>query len=644
MPPLLNKFSYLLYMNKEPTGTEPQSINKKSPIINCHTHIFTGDHVAPLLGKSIIQWPFYYLVNFRWVFFFFRKYYRRSDKKRFDGTENLKARKRFESARKFRKQTILFGLYTLIGSYLTLQSIDILCHWIFPLPENPGWGIKQLLKLHDFFGSIHVLLDIKNIWWQVLTIALVLFFYKSGRNLLWAFAKMTVSILRKLPGKKTKELFERYLSIGRFAFHTEQRSTLGDLEGQYAEGTGFVILPMDMEFMDAGTPVKTYKEQMEELARIKTGKENIYPFVFVDPRRIAKEGKAYFNYTVEGGKVVLQKCFIKDYIEGHAVKNEQGKELGFAKFSGFKIYPALGYYPFHPLLLPLWRYAEQENLPILTHCVRGPMYFRGKKERAWDYHPVFKELIQPVTGNLVTEDDFTNLLLPQMKNEEFSANFTHPMNYLCLVKKEFFTRAVEIAYNEGDDTVQKNLKDLFGFTPATATSPATITTWLKDLKICFGHYGGGDEWLRYFEKDRFNHSAQLAGRPDFGIDFIFRLKDGQSTTKPSLGKPEQLWKYTDWYSIISSMMLQCPNVYADISYILHDDAAILPLLKQTLHNPGLRKKVLYGTDFYVVRNHKSDKNMLADLMGGLDVQDFDQIARINPGKFLNLQSSTPAKQ
>jgi len=39
----------------------------------------------------------------------------------------------------------------------------------------------------------------------------------------------------------------------------------------------------------------------------------------------------------------------------------------------------------------------------------------------------------------------------------------------------------------------------------------------------------------------------------------------------------------------------------------------------------------------VVRNHKSDKEMLADMMGGLSIEDFDQIARINPRPFLNLE-------
>ena len=73
-------------------------------------------------------------------------------------------------------------------------------------------------------------------------------------------------------------------------------------------------------------------------------------------------------------------------------------------------------------------------------------------------------------------------------------------------------------------------------------------------------------------------------------------------------------------------MLQHDNVYADISYILHNDAEILPL-KQNNTKQKLRPKVLYGTDFYVVRNRKSDKNMLAD-MGELS-EDFDQIARCN---------------
>ncbi len=620
-------------MDQLPTEIKAPAADEKAPIINCHTHIFTGDHVAPLLGKSIIRWPLYYLVNFKWIFYFFRRYYKKADKERFDGTDNLKARKKFEFWRTFRKNIILYGLYTIAGLYLTLQSIDILCHWVYSKPPaDPGWLIRSLQKLHDFLQSIYLLPDIKNRWLQVAVILLVILFYRSGRNMLWFIAKIMIAILRKLPGKETKKLIDRYLTIGRFAFHTQQKSTLGDLEGQYPAKTRFVILPMDMEYMDAGKPAISYKEQMAELAEIKEKKEKkketIYPFVFVDPRRMAAEGPAFFDYDVIGGKIVLKECFIKDYIENK-------------RFSGFKIYPALGYYPFDPLLLPLWKYAEQKGLPVLTHCVRGPMYYRGSKKRNWDYHPILEELTgsdkkdtannneETITEN--KEAEFSPLLLSQTNNEEFSANFTHPMNYACLLKNEFLVKAVEIAYKEANDITKNKLVDIFGFIPSATTTPSTIAKGLKDLKICFGHYGGTDEWKRYFEKDRFNHSAQVIKRPDEGIDFIFKAG---STTDIAKGKPEQLWKFTDWYSLISSLILQHDHVYADISFILHDDALILPLLKETLQNKKLRTKVLFGTDFFVVRNLKSDKQMLAAMLGGLEEKDFDQIARINPVPFL----------
>lgn len=51
-------------------------------------------------------------------------------------------------------------------------------------------------------------------------------------------------------------------------------------------------------------------------------------------------------------------------------------------------------------------------------------------------------------------------------------------------------------------------------------------------------------------------------------------------------------------------------------------------------NPKLGEKVLYGTDFYVVRNLKSDKDIITETRFGLDQEDFDLIARTNPRKYL----------
>src|SRR5689334_7345520 len=46
--------------------------------INCHTHIFTAGHVPPLLAKTYIPGPFYYLMHLSAVVTLFRFWYRYS--------------------------------------------------------------------------------------------------------------------------------------------------------------------------------------------------------------------------------------------------------------------------------------------------------------------------------------------------------------------------------------------------------------------------------------------------------------------------------------------------------------------------------------------------------------------------------------
>ncbi|AYB33767.1 hypothetical protein D4L85_25710 [Chryseolinea soli] len=432
-------------------------------------------------------------------------------------------------------------------------------------------------------------------------VLLFVVFFKSGRNILWFILKKIWSFLGVLPGPESRALAKRYLNIGRFAFYESQTRIFARLKSQYPAGTGFIVLPMDMEFMGAGKLKKGagYHEQMKVLSVIKQNHENkdlIYPFVFADPRRLAREGEKHLNYTVDNGSVTLKDCFIREYIEGH-------------RFSGFKIYPALGYYPFDEALLPIWKYAADHSIPILTHCIKGTIYYRGLKQKEWDYHPVFEQ----ACGHELYEP----MVLTERKNSEFINNFTHPLNYLCLLEEKLLRKCVAMAKD-------KRIKELFGFTHES--NPLKYD--LRHLKLCLGHFGGDDEWDRFMELDRDNFSSQLVKHPDLGISF---LTDENGHDKR--GKLEQVWKYADWYSIICSMILQYPNVYADLSYILYN-ASIQPLLKQTLANPKLMKRTLFGTDFYVVRNHNSEKSLLAGMLDNLTQNEFDQIAKSNPREFL----------
>ncbi|QSB29289.1 amidohydrolase family protein [Flavobacterium sp. CLA17] len=567
---------------------------EKNKIVNCHAHVFTGDHVPSYLAKTFLPWPLYYLLPLSPLVKLFRFWY--------DGPYKLQFQPFFKKCRRnlyhvkifIIRSAILSTLRTIVGLWLTVSVFYIIFYSLEdPRAQERNW-ISTLYKILE---KLIIIPD--SLLGKVFIVLCLIAFYKPGRNfLLFLFSKIW-SFLGVFTGSESKKLAKRYLNLVRFALYDKQFKIFGRLKGQYPKGTGFILLPMDMEYMEAGGLKKgnQYSDQMAQLAVIKENNKDIaFPFVFAEPRRIRAEGISHFDFDIIEEKVVLKECFIKEYIENYG-------------FSGFKIYPALGYYPFDETLLPLWKYAADAGLPILTHCIRGTIFYRGTKKKEWDYHPLFVESIE--------EDVYKSMLLPGIKNSDFINNFTHPLNYLCLLDSNLLKRLVVKAKDD-------RIRAIFGY-----DKESDILKYdLSHLKLCFGHYGGDDEWLKYLESDRYDHSNQLAKHPSTGIIFTETV-DG----KPADGKIEQLWKHADWYSIISSIMLQYDNVYADLSYIIHSEQ-IQPLLKQTLLNEDLRKKILFGTDFYVVRNHRSEKDMLAGILKNLTEEDFDQIARINPELFL----------
>lgn len=574
-------------------------------IINSHTHIFTVEDVPPELARTIVPWPFYHILNTGWIAGLFG-FFTRSG-------QRVKASSRYK-----RLVRVIYSIRMALQRYFVLKLVKFLTiililasaysdqymSIIRPFILKYGISVTWPDSLHNWLVSSGMII-ITNSWAiKLFFLIILLVLFPSGRHMLWIVLKQVNRFVKMLPGKQMTELLKRYLNIVRFANYKEQSLVFSRLYKQYPPGSKMIVLPMDMAFMKAGQPKRSYADQMDMLAKIKENHEgHFFPFVFVDPRRTEAGGKIHFDFTAKDGVIELKDCFIKDYIETK-------------QFSGFKIYPALGYFPFDERLLPLWKYAADRGIPIMTHCIRGVIYYRGKKEKKWDTHPVFCQYLGKDDPLYVPQDsDYKNMLLPQMKAVELQEIFTHPLNYACLYKKELLIKIVQ---------QHPSLYEVFGYDSVTKTMKYD----LSHLKLCFAHFGGEDEWLKYFEKDRTNFGHHLVQFPDKGIDF---LKNSQGNIRKS---HDNLWDTADWYSIICSLMLQHDHVYADISYILHGDLEIMPLLRSTLQHEKLRLRVLYGSDFYVVRNHKSDKNMLTDIQGGLLKSEFDQVARINPVKYL----------
>jgi predicted TIM-barrel fold metal-dependent hydrolase len=578
----------------------PES-NVEQPLTNCHTHIFTSDHVPPYLGKSFLPLGLAYVFTTPFIVGIFRAWFNGPYQWQFKPWYKKLAKKYYQLKMFIVRNPVARLVMTILAILICVNAFYILYDWIMLITSPPS-DDSNVNAVRTWLNQYHTLLINPSTTVQISIILIVILFIKSGRNLIFFLLKRFFKLFAILPGKETRKYLARYLSIGRFAFYKRQSDIFDKLKDQYPVDTRFVILPMDMEFMGAGSPPTEYKKQMNDLVMLKKNHRNTaLPFVFIDPRRI-KSQPDFFKYTVDGnGDVVLEDCEVKEYIEAN-------------KFSGFKIYPALGYYPFERELLPVWKYAAQHNLPILTHCIRGTIFYRGAKKEEWDYHPVFRE---------DNSNDSSHLLLPERKNQDFSINFTHPLNYLCLLKEPLLRKVIEQANDP-------KLNNMFGY--INVNSP--LTRDLHNLKLCFGHFGGDDEWEKYFEADRDQYSPQILQKP-YGIDFMKGNAKVYSHTRIA-----RMWRRTDWYSIICSIMLQHPNVYSDISYIIHNPN-IWSLLKDTLdRNPvaaGARRLsdgILFGTDFYVVRNHKSEKQLLAEMEHQLSITDVDQIARLNPDNFV----------
>ncbi len=591
----------------------------KPSIINCHTHIFTGDHVPPWLAKTFLPCPLFFILPVSGVVKLLRWWFNGPNTFFYGPTYKRIVRTLYNIRMFVARKGLLRVLSYLLGAFVTLNVFFFFFYLIAGVIAPPAKEGGKVRDFGDFLEKWWIISKHPNIFLMLLYILLLLLFFQWGRNLILFVFRQLWKFMGMLPGKKSVDLLKRYVLIGRYSRYKGQGGIFSKLKAQYPNDTGFVILPMDMHFMDAGNAKFDIAEQMEELVKVKDSHKNtLFPFVFADPRRM--QDQSYFNYSVgAGGEVILGECLMQQLLEGK-------------EFSGLKIYPALGYYPFDPALLPLWKYAVQKDLPIITHCIRGTIFYRGRKKKEWDEHPLFEQAmgeIEPPDGETENEAaiEYCKLLLPQRKNVDFTPNFTHPLNYLCLLEELLLRELVGQARDP-------RIKSIFGYNG----DDKPMDRHLGSLKMCFGHFGGDDEWRRFMELDRDLYSKMLVTNPDRGVEFLFNNNSARKERRR--GKPEQVWKYVDWYTIICSLLLQYPNTYADISYILHDPQ-ILPLLKQTLRHPVLRQRTLYGTDFYVVRNHKSDKEMLASMRGGLSEDDFDEIARINPRIFLNIWKTRP---
>jgi uncharacterized protein len=81
-----------------------------------------------------------------------------------------------------------------------------------------------------------------------------------------------------------------------------------------------------------------------------------------------------------------------------------------------------------------------------------------------------------------------------------------------------------------------------------------------------------------------------------------------------------------------------PNLYTDISYTLFVDEDFFQVLKVIMENDILSKRILFGSDFYMVEPERlKERKLPMKLRAYLGEQKFKLIAEENPKRFLGIQ-------
>ena len=156
------------------------------------------------------------------------------------------------------------------------------------------------------------------------------------------FFKVTQNFLDYYENKisESKDYDENSLNNVRALIEAERATLSDELAGD--KGFGGIC-------MTSG-----YKAHFEALCELKKKYPNeLYPFLAIDPRRPGIIDELLKNELVGVGKT----------------------------FAGVKIYPRLGYTPDCPEMMRVYKYCEDNDIPITAHCSQG-----GFPLTKWQYH------------------------------------------------------------------------------------------------------------------------------------------------------------------------------------------------------------------------------------------------------------------
>lgn len=341
---------------------------------------------------------------------------------------------------------------------------------------------------------------------------------------------------------------------------------------QYDSNPRLMALTMNMDKMDSSCkPEIPYTTQLQEVFEIKKFyPDNFFPFLSIDPR-------------------VHARAELTQWVDNHLKKKINNKPV----FSGIKIYPALGFFPFDPLLDDFYQFAQENKIPLLFHCTRFGSKYIGKDIQ--NIIPANPDMIMPPTDSL-------NYAKAHQARERI----------LERIQKYYDNKWVKNNKRGANDHACDLLSHPENYIPLLCKYP--------NLKVCLAHMGGG------VEVEHMHLSTEQLTQRKFVEDSDMRER----------------WAIDiNWAIAIRDMMRDFPSLYTDISSTISslDKKNVLNNIKEWMQTPDLAQQrllgdnVLFGSDFFMTEIHKPEEMLYSIIKKELP-QWFDKMAGENINRYL----------
>ena len=252
-------------------------------------------------------------------------------------------------------------------------------------------------------------------------------FLKYGLGFLpdWALELLKRLVLKKWLARLALKLLRKPYAVKGLSFHlvgllSTSTQVFRNLQKFYPPGSRFVVLPLNFAHVGLGDLKVPYKQQLDELIQVKRSYPNeCLLFIHIDPREDTAE---------------KNRDFIEKYLE--------------RGFSGIKMYTPLGYFPFDPNLEKVYELAEEKEVPIISHCSQGGIFFAGKE--------LPESFLKPKSFNPQPEGKYD---FAPAKNEVFCDYFVHPDRYIDVLEK--FPKLKLCFAHFGWDTIEHRSKRVY---------------------------------------------------------------------------------------------------------------------------------------------------------------------------------------